>query len=74
VIARVTDNKVDTTARLVFEAGEEGVLERAAKQDTEGSVFKDVGMHFEGNVSNLHGEILRTSNGPAHGATGTFHL
>ncbi len=73
-IAGVMDCDIDAAIWFVFEVAQKKVLERSAKEKSEWGIFKDMGMKFEGNIADLHREVLGTAKGPICSTVSSLHL
>ncbi len=73
-ITGVMDCDVNAAIWFVFEVAQKKVLERSAKEKSEWGIFKDMGMKLEGNIANLHREVLGTAKGPICSTVSSLHL
>jgi len=54
-VAWVVNGEVDASIRLIFENAEDDALERAAEEHSEWCVLYNLGMDFEGDITDLQG-------------------
>jgi hypothetical protein len=54
-VTGVANGEVNASVRPIFENAEDNALERAAEEHSEWCILYDMGMDFEGDVTNLQG-------------------
>ena len=74
VFAWVMHCDIDCSIWHVFHDTGKKFLKGSAKEDAEWHVLDNVGMDFEGDITNFHVEVLSTAKGPAFCAICTLHL
>ncbi|SRR5258708_38430045 len=74
MIAGVMDCDVNAAIWFVFKVAQKEVLERAAKKKSEWGIFENMGIKLEGNIANLHREVLSTAKGPICSTVSSLHL
>jgi hypothetical protein len=68
------DCDVNMAIWFVFKAAQKKALERLAKKKSEWGIFEDMGIKLEGNIANLHREVLGIAKGQICGTVSFLHL
>ena len=74
VFAWVVHCDIDCSIWHVFHDAGKKFLKGSAKEDVEQWILHNVGMDFEGDIANVHVEVLSAAKGPAFCTIHALHL